>query len=128
MAVLGSSNSENKVCCKRTNNNTDFSAKCILLNRDNNGNWEETQKIISSVHDLEVLFGDELIQVNLSNIYKLYHNSRDLEGGIMVVCSDMTDERYFLLGSLLIVLYDNEKPVDITKEDYKNMRNIVTLY
>lgn len=128
MTCLCNSDSDNSECVKIMKNVLNYNAKAVLLTRDSNGNWEETEKFVSSRDDFLVLFGDGLTQVNLSKYFKLYYDSSDFENGVMARCKDINDEDYFLSGKILFVLCDDEKPIDITDEALKNMRKIVTLY
>ena len=108
----------------------DFNAKCILFDIKTK-NCSEVN--ITSVKDIFNVFGNaediKVSQVNIDKYNKVYYDASNLADGITGWCStfaehnEMTGEwvdcqgKDYLIGSkLLLVLCDDNKPIDITEK------------
>lgn len=109
---------------------TDFNAKALLLKRTNEG-WVEEEITIDSVNDILKIFKpfeNDVSQVNINTFMKVYYCIKFLEDGIQAKVTDMNCETHYMVSPLLLVECDSSKPIDLTEETLKSMKDTILFY
>lgn len=118
----------------------DFDAKCVLLNVDTDSTEVVT---IKSIEDIKsIVGGDAVTQVDISKYLKVYYDgslesiSKGVSGYIQKISEhnpltgqwDESFNKEFFSGSrLLLVLCDDNHPIDITETELNVMLSCVKI-
>lgn len=107
-----------------------FSAKAIMLIRNNEGKWVESEVIIQSADDIREVFSpfkEDVTQVDLNVHEKVYYSICNLKDSINAHARDFENTMHFMVSPLLLVSCDDEKPIDMTEESKKSILEKVDL-
>lgn len=108
-----------------------FDAKAVLLERKSEGVWSEKEVRITSYDDIKNLVGFKTFteRVDIDEYHKLYFSVDHLiECGGLVAFATTGDRTHFMAAPILLVYCDGVKPIDITPDSLKKMRELVDLY
>lgn len=108
----------------------EFNAKATLLTKNEHDIWDESEVVISSIDSMKTIVGNDIFQVDLSKFEKVYYSPSSISkrGQISSVVIDGFGERFFMGDILLVVQCNDEKPVDISEETLKSIKERLVLY
>lgn len=108
-----------------------FNATAVLIRKMENMIWLESYVAIDSVDDIRKLFEpfqDNVTQVNLDINRKIYYSSSFIKDNIEALATDSEGEKHYMVSPLLFVQCDSEKPVVITNDTLKSIKDEITFY
>lgn len=108
-----------------------FCAKVLLLERQGEKDWKETEKVIHSVNELRSFFKpyeDEVVQVNIDMFKKVYYGINFSKDGIHARMTDMDEESHYMCSPILLVECDSTKPVNISEETKNSIKDAIDFY
>lgn len=106
-----------------------FDAVAYLLTKfGGEDRWDRTEVRVFSVADIHAAVGGKAEQVDLDVWHKVYYNGACYaDSGVVAHVRDCQSNIQFLPSPLLLVLCDDEKPVDCSEESYGDFFDWVTL-
>ena len=108
----------------------DFNADAILLKRVD-GAWIEEKVFLKNVESIRQIFDpfrEDIEQINISKYKKIYYSIGNLVDGIDATVSDMNDDRHYMVSPLLLVQCDDAKPVSISDEILKEIKDAIDFH
>ena len=111
----------------------EFNAKAVLLERTGEGIWSYRDVLIRTREDIINMFegatSDDIVQTDINGFEKAYTATNKLSAsGIYAKIQKDDGTIDFACSSILFVLCDREKPIDISQTFREKIRVIVDLY
>lgn len=97
-----------------------FDASAVLLKKNiAEDRWDKSTVRISSVDDIHKAVGGSATQVDLDKYHKVYYDASGFaSSGVLVHVRDCQSNIQFLPSPILLVLCDDEKPIDLDDVAY----------
>ncbi len=106
-----------------------FSAKCMKIEKQQDGTWKETFEQIHNSKEMIEIVGQGVEQVNISKYIKLYFSTEGIEkwNGVQSKYRNGALTEY-MASPLLLVECDDTKPIDITQDTIDEIKSNLELY
>ena len=107
-----------------------FNASALLLKK-NDGVWCEDKVEINSVNDILKIFipyENNVAQVNINKYLKVYYCVQFITDGIEARVTDMDCTTHYMSSPLLLVECDDDKPIKLSDEALKKLKDTIDFY